>query len=145
MSPKPGTALPAVTLVAAAFALAAVSAASSAAPRAERGSRLAPARASAPARLLVSASEYRLTLSRPRIARGGAIVQLLNRGQDDHDLRLRRISSRHGSIARWSVTRPGRLSQLTLRLSPGRYRLWCSLAGHRRLGMRALLRVGGGR
>jgi uncharacterized cupredoxin-like copper-binding protein len=30
---------------------------------------------------------------------------------------------------------------LTVRLSRGRYRLWCSLPGHRELGMRATLRV----
>jgi hypothetical protein len=101
------------------------------------------ASADQPARLLVAASEYRLTLSRARIRPGVAIVQLQNQGEDDHDLRLRRISRLARPTARWSLTRPGRLSELELRLSPGRYRLWCSLPGHRRLGMRAVLRVAG--
>jgi hypothetical protein len=95
-----------------------------------------------PARLLVSGREYGLSLSRPEIAPGRAIVQLLNRGEDDHDLRLRRISRRPvRPTARWPVTRPGQVSELAVRLAPGRYRLWCSVAGHRALGMRAVLRV----
>jgi hypothetical protein len=100
--------------------------------------------AAAPARLLVSASEFRFTLSRSRIQRGRAIVQLLNRGEDDHDLRLRRISRNGNPVARWAITRPGDLSQLSLRLSPGRYRLWCSLPGHRAAGMSTALRVSPG-
>jgi hypothetical protein len=95
----------------------------------------------APSRLLVSAREWSLTLSRARIGAGRAIVQLHNRGEDDHDLRLRRITRRSVPTARWAVTAPGDLSELALRLAPGRYRLWCSLPRHRALGMRATLRV----
>jgi hypothetical protein len=94
-----------------------------------------------PARLLVSAKEYSLTLSRARVVRGGAVIQLLNRGEDEHDLRLRRISSASRPTARWRVTAPGDVSELQLRLSRGRYRLWCSLSGHSALGMRTTLRV----
>jgi hypothetical protein len=102
----------------------------------------AVAPANAPARLLVSADEYNLMLSRSSVVGGRAIVQLFNGGEDDHDLRLRRIGQRAGRpTARWAITRPSRLSELTLRLSPGRYRLWCSLPGHRALGMSAVLRV----
>jgi hypothetical protein len=97
-----------------------------------------------PARLLVSADEYRLTLSRQRLVAGTAIVQLLNRGEDDHDLRLRPFV-RTGRSPRRSVNvevaAPGRLVERTVRLKPARYRLWCSLPGHRGLGMRGVLRV----
>jgi hypothetical protein len=90
----------------------------------------------------VAADEYSFVLSRERIAAGRALVQLLNRGEDDHDLRLRRISRRPDRpIAKWKVAGPGELTELTFRLSRGRYRLWCSLPGHRKLGMRATLRV----
>ena len=95
----------------------------------------------APSRLLVSAKEYSLTLSRAKVVRGPAVIQLLNRGEDDHDLRLRRISSGSRPTARWAVTTPGDVSELELRLSRGRYRLWCSLSGHEELGMRTTLRV----
>jgi hypothetical protein len=97
--------------------------------------------ARAPARLLVSAKEYSLTLSRAKVVRGQAVIQLLNRGEDDHDLRLRRITSGSRPTARWRVTTPGDVSELELRLSRGRYRLWCSLSGHEGLGMRTTLRV----
>lgn len=98
--------------------------------------------ARAPARLLVSAKEYSLTLSRAKVVRGRAVIQLLNRGEDDHDLRLRRVSeSSSRPVARWRVTGPGDVSELELRLSRGRYRLWCSLQGHDVLGMKTTLRV----
>ena len=113
------------------------------------GLRAGPATSAiAPARLLVAADEFKLTLSRPSIRRGEAIVQLLNRGEDDHDLGLQRVPTSGraaGRTVRLALTSPGALSQRTLRLSPGRYRLWCSLPGHRELGMRATLRVRSGR
>jgi hypothetical protein len=95
-----------------------------------------------PARLLVAGDEFSLTLSRKSVKPGRATIQLHNRGEDDHDLRLQRITSRAGApVARWAVTKPGELTDLTVRLSRGRYRLWCSLPAHRERGMRATLRV----
>jgi hypothetical protein len=105
---------------------------------------VAPAPARAPSRLLVAGDEWHLQLSRARIERGPALIQFLNRGEDDHDLRLQRISTSSSTVnpvARWRVTVPGDVSSLSLRLRRGRYRLWCSLPGHRELGMRATLRV----
>jgi hypothetical protein len=98
----------------------------------------------APARLMVSAQEHSLTLSRQRIAAGPAVIQFLNRGEDPHDLRLRRIA-RPGVSARRTLgvqeTSSGELAELEARLPAGRYRLWCSIQGHEQLGMRARLRV----
>jgi hypothetical protein len=106
------------------------------------------AAAGTPARLLVSADEYRLTLSRQRLIAGPAIIQLLNRGEDDHDLRLRRIVRAGRSprkVVQLDVAAPGKLVERVVSLRPARYRLWCSLPGHRKLGMRALLRVSSAR
>jgi hypothetical protein len=100
--------------------------------------------AGGPERLLVAGDEWGLVLSRANVNDGRALIQFLNRGEDDHDLRLRRILRSDASvrpIARWRLTAPGEVSSLTLRLRTGRYRLWCSLPGHRKLGMRATLRV----
>ena len=36
---------------------------------------------------------------------------------------------------------PGQYFDLALKLVPGRYQLWCSIANHRRLGMQAVLIV----
>ena len=98
-----------------------------------------PGEARAPARLMVQADEYSLLLSRQTIVRGPARIQFINRGEDPHDLKLQRSGGTHAISI--SETRPGALAQANVSLRTGRYRLWCSLAGHRALGMRARLRV----
>lgn len=101
----------------------------------------APAQAAPadPARLLVEAREFNFTLSRGRIDAGPAIVQLANRGEDPHDLRITRVGGRRrATIAK---VLPGELGEWEGRLRRGRYRLVCTLEGHRALGMRATLRV----
>jgi hypothetical protein len=98
----------------------------------------------APARLMVSAQEYSLMLSRQSIRSGPALIEFLNRGEDPHDLRLRRIATGGVSARRTFAipeTRSSGLAELEVRLPAGRYRLWCSIPGHRALGMRATLRV----
>ncbi len=93
----------------------------------------------APARVQVGADEFGYTLSRPAITAGPAIVQLANFGEDEHDLRLRRLGGtktyRVGTVA------PGGVTELEARFLPGRFRLWCSLADHRARGMSATLLV----
>ena len=93
----------------------------------------------ASARLGVSAREFRLVLSRASVKAGVVVIQLQNDGEDVHDLRLRRIGGRR--TYSFPVTSPSARSTLSLRLLPGRYRLWCSVADHAQLGMRAVLRV----
>jgi plastocyanin len=95
--------------------------------------------APAPARVQVVAKEYSFGLSRVQVKRGAAVIELANFGQDPHDLRLRRVGARH--IAGLGIVPPGGRAQLSLKLAAGRYSLWCSVANHRQLGMRALLVV----
>jgi hypothetical protein len=92
-----------------------------------------------PARLQVAADEFSYSLSRQSIQAGPAIVQLVNYGEDAHDLRLRRA----GGTRTYHVgnVRPGGLGELEARLLPGRFTLWCSLADHRKRGMSAILVV----
>lgn len=92
-----------------------------------------------PARAQVSAKEYSLGLSRISLKAGPAIVELVNFGEDPHDLRLQRIGGAH--IAGTPVVSPGDRYDLRVKLLPGRYRLWCAIADHRALGMRATLVV----
>ena len=93
----------------------------------------------APARVQVVAKEFSFGLSRISVKGGPAVIELANFGQDPHDLRLQRAGARH--VAGIGEVVPGGRRQLSLKLTPGRYSLWCSVANHRRLGMRATLVV----
>jgi hypothetical protein len=98
-----------------------------------------PGEARAPSRLMVQADEYSLVLSRQTLVRGPTLIQLVNRGEDPHDLRLKRIGG--SRVVSLRETPSGGLLERQVRLVTGRYRLWCSLPGHAALGMRAQLRV----
>jgi uncharacterized cupredoxin-like copper-binding protein len=97
----------------------------------------------APARLLVYAQEWSMWPSRPSVKAGTVIVQLWNRGQDAHDLRVRRLS--HGAMVARAQTaataQSGKLSQATWHLSPGTYELYCSMPGHLKKGMHTRITV----
>jgi hypothetical protein len=98
-----------------------------------------------PARLLVTATEFRFALSRSVLAAGPALVQLSNRGQDAHDLVVRRLSRTGRQLGGTPVAAPqavpGAVLERAYRLAPGRYVLFCSLPGHRRAGMQARITV----
>jgi hypothetical protein len=100
---------------------------------------LAGVRQSAPYRVGVGASEFHLVLSRASVKAGRVLIELDNQGEDVHDLRLRRV----GGTKTYAIpaTKPGGRFVLAATLRPGRYRLWCSIADHAQLGMRASLRV----
>ena len=95
--------------------------------------------ARAPARVQVTALEFEYRLSRLSVRQGPVLIQLVNYGEDEHDLMLQRI----GGTKRWRLRTilPGERATLSVRLRPGRYRLWCAVADHRSRGMRATLRV----
>lgn len=95
--------------------------------------------APAPARVQVVAKEFSFGLSRAHVKAGAAVVELANFGQDPHDLRLQRAGARH--VAGLGQVAPGKRKELSLKLAPGRYFLWCSVADHRQRGMRAVLVV----
>jgi plastocyanin len=96
--------------------------------------------------LLVYAQEWSLWPSRVSVPAGIVDVELWNRGQDIHDLRIRKLNSSGqmvgpviGSVGH---TMPGQVLKSTWRLrSPGHYELYCSLPGHLKLGMEARLTV----
>ena len=92
-----------------------------------------------PARVQVGADEFGYSLSRASINAGPAIVQLANFGEDEHDLRLRRVGGTR--VYKVGTAAPGVVRELETRFLPGRFRLWCSLADHRARGMSATLLV----
>jgi plastocyanin len=92
-----------------------------------------------PNRVQVTAKEFFFAVSRRTIPPGPAIVELVNFGEDPHDLRLQRVGGAH--IAGTPVVQPGAYFDLSTKLLPGKYLLWCSIANHRQLGMQATLIV----
>jgi hypothetical protein len=97
-----------------------------------------------PARILVYAQEWSLWPSRTSLPSGKVIVQLWNRGQDAHDLRIRKLDASGqmtGLTQGVRITQSGALGQSSWRLKPGRYVLYCSLPGHFKRGMHVKLVV----
>jgi hypothetical protein len=93
-----------------------------------------------PTRLLVTADEWSLALSRAKIAPGDSIVELYNRGEDAHDVRIKRAG--RAKYVPIPETGSEQSNRIETRFKGGkRYVLWCSLEGHRKLGMEAALRV----
>jgi plastocyanin len=92
-----------------------------------------------PARVQVVAQEFRYALSRQTIRAGLAVIELRNGGEDVHDLRMQRVGGTR--VYAWPNVEAGNVTDKTFKLLPGRYALWCSIANHRRLGMRATLVV----
>ena len=93
-----------------------------------------------PARVQIVAQEFRFSLSRRTIKAGLAVLELRNMGQDAHDLVLTR-ADRTRVLVRWPVAQPGAVIDREIRLKPGTYRLVCTVANHRALGMQATLVV----
>lgn len=103
------------------------------------------ARKHSPANLLINAQEWSLWPSRSSVPAGTVYVELWNRGQDMHDTMIRRLNAAGQMVGpivgRVKVTMPGKISDATWHLRPGRYELYCSMPGHMQLGMHAKLRV----
>jgi hypothetical protein len=90
-------------------------------------------------RLGVSAREFSLTLSRQTLARGDALVELQNFGEDPHDLRIAPAGA--PLLASFPEIDPNTRHKERVTFAPGTYKLFCSLPGHETLGMRATLTV----
>jgi hypothetical protein len=93
------------------------------------------------ARLQATAREFSVQLSRPSIAGGAIILELVNGGEDPHDLHVRPAG---GGADVLSVDRTdpfGGVTDASGTLAVGSYTLYCSLPGHEAAGMHALLTV----
>ena len=103
---------------------------------------LLPASADArdPSYVQVVEKEWSLVLSRQSVRSGTVILEVINFGMDAHNLAVQKKASR-AKIVRFAKLFHGSRADRTLRLTPGRYTLWCSLPGHRARGMLATLVV----
>src|SRR4029078_6679403 len=70
---------------------------------------------------------------------GRVKIELVNFGEDPHNLKLRRVGGTH--VYTVGETLPGARTTKTFRFRHGRFRYWCSVADHKELGMKGTLRV----
>lgn len=84
--------------------------------------------------------EWTLTLSRPSVRAGSVSLELVNFGMDIHDLVVKGTKIGAKPV-RFKQLDPRGRTERTLRLTAGRYSLWCSLPGHKARGMHATLVV----
>jgi uncharacterized cupredoxin-like copper-binding protein len=87
----------------------------------------------------VTQVEYHLLLSRGVVKAGPVNLQEIDGGMDMHDLDLRYGTS--PTVIAEPLLNPGQRYNTVVYLRPGTYHLWCSLPGHWKLGMHAILKV----
>lgn len=99
-----------------------------------------PAEAAAPlARVQVVAVDFQYRLSRATVRAGLVRIELVNFGEDEHNLRIRKVGETKAYLIPGTLS--GERRVITLRLRPGTYKLTCTMADHAMRGMRAQLRV----
>ena len=91
-------------------------------------------------RLQVKAFEFGFTFSRPAVGAGQVMIEVNNIGEDEHNLRVKRLRSRTRAQGTRDLA-PGTRVTKTFRLRRGTYRLFCSIGRHAERGMSARLPV----
>lgn len=84
--------------------------------------------------IAVRESEYKIRLASSSVSAGRIAFDVSNAGRIPHNLTIQ------GSKGTPSIS-PGKSATLTVTLKPGTYTLYCSVPGHRKLGMVAKLTV----
>ncbi|MBI2691990.1 MAG: hypothetical protein HYX29_08620 [Solirubrobacterales bacterium] len=86
-----------------------------------------------------SGTEFRIALSRSKVAPSRLRLEFVNYGEDDHDLAIRRVGTT--LVRNLGTTRPGERAVERFKVRKGTYILWCTLGDHRARGMKATLKV----
>jgi plastocyanin len=87
----------------------------------------------------VTAREFGFTLSRTSVKAGRVTIELVNFGEDDHDLALASADGKSRYVL--PLARPGSRTTVTVSLRKGTYRLVCTVGDHTLRGMKSSLRV----
>ena len=106
----------------------------------------------------VSERDFHIAVTPNHVPAGDVLVVVRNHGPDTHELimvgsrfrlplRLDGLTVNEGALSAVTVASldgagPGRVRQVRLHLAPGRYELFCNMAGHFMAGMHAELVVG---
>jgi plastocyanin len=85
--------------------------------------------------IAVRETEYKIRLASSTVPAGAIAFDVVNAGRIPHDLTIQ------GSKKGTPTISPGVSATLTVTLKPGTYTLYCSVPGHRKLGMVAKLTV----
>ena len=107
--------------------------------------------------VLVTVKDFRIKLSRPRVRAGEVRFVVKNRGPDTHEVLIARTSAalplradnitvdedalEPVTVDEVEAEPPGAERVLEVKLRPGRYELFCNMAGHYLGGMRVRLVV----
>jgi hypothetical protein len=84
--------------------------------------------------------EWTLTPSRPSVRAGSVSLELVNFGMDNHDLVIKKVKAGSKPV-KFKLLDPRGRAERTLKLTVGKYALWCSVPGHKAKGMHATLVV----
>jgi uncharacterized cupredoxin-like copper-binding protein len=104
----------------------------------------------------VSERDFRIAVTPNHVPAGDVLLVMRNHGPDTHELIMVRSRSRLplrrdgltvdedalSAVAAVEGAGPGHVGQVRLHLAPGRYELFCNMAGHFMAGMHAELVVG---
>jgi uncharacterized cupredoxin-like copper-binding protein len=104
----------------------------------------------------VSERDFRIAVTPNHVPAGDVLIVMRNHGPDTHELIMVRSRSRLAlrrdgltvdedalsAVASVEGAGPGHVGQVRLHLAPGRYELFCNMAGHFMAGMHAELVVG---
>lgn len=101
--------------------------------RGDSGSELTDVAPGTPV-ISVVAREYSFTPDRIEARNGPATISMVNRGQIIHDFTVDELDIHFNVDANEEVAR-------SYRLRPGKYEIYCSVAGHKALGMVGTLEV----
>ena len=93
-----------------------------------------------PGRVQAVADEFSFVLSRQRVRWRPVVLELVNFGEEPHELHLQR-RARGAPLLVIREVLPGGRRELRARLAAGRFRVWCSAGDHVHRGMVATLTV----
>jgi uncharacterized cupredoxin-like copper-binding protein len=88
----------------------------------------------------VTAREFSLTLSHPGVPAGSVIIELVDLGQDAHDVHIRPAAG-GADVAVLPTVQPGGHYDQLVTLASGTYTVYCAMPGHEMRGMTAELTV----
>jgi plastocyanin len=103
----------------------------------------APAGAATP-RVSVVGTEFKFTPARPVVRPGLTMVQLVNKGEERHNLLLQKLNAQGKGVGPFVLIGPiggGQKAQKAVRFKLGRYSMVCTIDDHAEKGMKGRITV----